>query len=725
MEPHDNDTRPSDEGQGSTLNEGSGVLSWKQIEELTAALATAFRQPDFEDIVLSLNKDPDDVVPRGMLFKQGLRRFVTEASKGGWVRRLVSVARDANANFAAPAFLLLADAPERGHFPPGDDEETRGGIPGLSFDRLGAVHMHVDSPQAQEVLEKLRDRHLEENYPSEVSHVVRHRSGPQREVSLWSQTYQAHTPGATQGTERFDTFLTTRFTEGPGAPTRKQCFGFRSTIREVLTDLQHHKLAGCVVELERVVGTVDETGRTTMADTANWRLGDSCPDFDDDALLFRPEPIREQLYELHFSLNIARSSAETPGVVEEKLPLELDALLKLCQEANISVGGWFLFFDSQRWAYRSNVFTSVVLESDLKRRWTEMRTQLERLLGPGKNWSLRLLAEKCLALWRTPLTRLDDSTYTVHDLAAWENKVTGGHFWVVAPNFLGDQEASVRRAMLANIRKGVRYTYFLRTSADAMRWLKFKNDLMDRDLAVKSHLRAFVVTFAKWYELRDRFGFIANPGTDQEQAMHLKVDERTQKIYGGSPMGKEDARQVVKVLQPLLDVEPVGEWREVVERSNVESMAVLHLKYTPRRGPSFESTFDKDLAIAISRSQGEVFSSDASSLVVGFSGRTEAVCRAVRFTKELRTILQKFGESPVLDDESPTIGIDCGTVERAIRSYGMQWGGAAVRGAREILGLVERPGVFLSKGAAAQFQGEEAIAALKAINDELYEIPDL
>lgn len=718
------------------MNEGSGFLTWKQIDELTTALLDAFSQTDFEGIALALDRDPDEVTPRGMVFREGLLRFVTAASRQNWVRRLVEVAHETNKTFTVPPFLLQkSGAAEKRSFPPGDDEESQENVPGLSFDRIGAIHMHVDGPYAQEVFEKLRDRHTEENYLSEVSHVVDHCSGPQRNISLWTQTYRAHTPGSQQEEESFDSFLTTRLTEGPEPPSRKLCFGFRSTIRDVLGDLHHHKLAGCVVELERVVGTVDETGRVKMADTESWELRDACPDFDDDALLFRAAQVRDKIYELHFSLNIERCSPDKPGVLEQEPPLELDTLVKVCRRANISVGGWFLFFDSERWAYRSNAFASGVLASDLESKWKMMRAQLAKELRPGRNWSLRLLAEKCLTLWRTPLTKLDESTYTVHDLAAWEKSVKGGHFWVVAPNFLGDQEDSVKRAMLANIRKGVRYTYFLRTNADAMRWLKFKSDLLDLELSVKNHLRAYIVTFAKWFELRNRFGFIANPGTDEEHAMHLKVDERTQKIYGGSPMGKEDARQVVKVLQPLLDAEPVGEWREVVERVNVESMAVLHLKYSPRRCPSLESTFDKDLAIAISKCQGEVFSSDSNSLVVGFIGRADAVNRAVRFTKELRSIIHRTGDqfeprtqgdgNPTIDGEAPTVGIDCGTVERAIRSYGMQWEGAAVTGALETLKLAQHPGVFLSKGAADQFRADDAAPILKPISEQLYEIPNL
>jgi hypothetical protein len=710
------------------MTDGSGVLAWKQIDEFASALKDHFNESEFRKVVRAMDGDPDDVMRMGTTFPESLTAYVTDLSRRRLVDKLVKAASETNHAFKWPVDPPPPPpAPKRAKrtYQLGHDEQSRGNVPGLSYGKLGAIHMHVDGSRAQELFDNIVERHKKDMLHSEMSHIVDSCAGPQRNVWLWDQTYKAHTPGLQDGVEGLDAFSTTRLFGGPKPPSQKECLSMRATIRDVLTDLYHYEESGGVLELERVVATVDESGKVTMADPFELEPTDISALLDDGALLFKQERFRSKTYELHFSVNISRCLEDKPGVVQSEQPLELQELVDACERRGIPIGGWFLFFDAERWAYRSNAFAEEVAEVELRRIWQALREELQTRLGTGGNWTIRLLAERCLALWRCPLKekKTNKSILTVRELAEWEASVDDGDFWVVAPNFLGDQDEAVKSAMKQNLGRGVHYTYFLRSNADAMRWLAFKTDLENEKYNVKDQLKACVISFGKWNQLGNRFEFIANPGTDKQSAMQLMVDELSQKVYAGSPMGPRLIETAVGVLKPLLDARPRGELREVLETLNIDSMAVMYFRFSDELCPTVAESFDKNLAIAISKSQGEVFSSDADCLVVGFPGRGEAVSRAVNFTSKLKSMISPDGYAA----QPLTIGIDCGHVQRATRSYGMEWEGSAVKGASDTLKLAMdtlklAPSVFLSKNAADELRKKETRPQLKRIRDDLYEL---
>jgi hypothetical protein len=65
-----------------------------------------------------------------------------------------------------------------------------------------------------------------------------------------------------------------------------------------------------------------------------------------------------------------------------------------------------------------------------------------------RNWS-----------WKTPLARANSKMMTVPEMAHWEGQ-TPREFWVVAGNFLGDQDERVCQAMQSEGTSLAKKAYF-------------------------------------------------------------------------------------------------------------------------------------------------------------------------------------------------------------------------------------------------------------------------
>jgi effector-associated domain 1 (EAD1)-containing protein len=705
-------------------------LSGEEQLNIRDVLRSAYVTPSsFKELLLGINQEWDDLSSDKDEYPARILSVVRYANARGWLPELITRAR---ADIPSDPILLRVEAQLSAEanlhavelrrvaadsvICPSYElrEEFRGvpGVHGLSHGKMGSIHLHVDGgAHAHVLILNLLKQHREEDYVCDINQVDLFVPGPQR-TKEWEETYKVHTPGHVE--EELTFFSTTRLFDGPCVPNRKQWAQIRAKTRDALTSMHHHSSGGLVVELERVVGSVDANGSVTMATPLALPSLELHHIFEPNSILFKPpgNAMQQTMYELHISVDFPR----TP----EKPPVDLNAMLDVSKRAGSAVGGWFLFYATDRWAYRSNGFTTQLSEDGLKEKWSRFRQALSAVVAADKSeFSLKLLAEESLGVWKSPLQKYVESVRTVRDLADWEQNISeDGQFWVIAPNFLGDQDDRVRAAMLVNFGKRIKYTYFLKSSADARRWLEFKAEMVQSSAEAKDLMQAIVISFAKWERLRDRFAFIANPGTSQQQAMLLKVDEFSQRIYAGSPMSVDEGEKVVNMLKPLVDAEQVREWRQVVGTRGLQTMAVVHIRYAADAAERTGDQFDKDLAIAISRFQGEVFASDARTVVLGFEGSPEAVSRAIRFMRKLRAARPEESASNI-----STVAIDYGGVQRAIRSFGMQWEGEAVEGARKTLSLAaERPGIFLSARAADGLRSYEILPSsdLEQIGAELY-----
>jgi hypothetical protein len=490
--------------------------------------------------------------------------------------------------------------------------------------------------------------------------------------------YALHTPGIAQ--EELDYFSTTCLHDGPDLPEPAQWQKIKAATREVLVQLDDLETAanasGVVLELERVVGTVDEAGNVELADSLRLRDSDVSAMFDGQDLLFKPNYRKNwvggtPLYELHFSLDLERG----PGDIEP--PLALQRISNLSEQAGLAVGGWFLFDDKRRWAYRSNGFEPAIsreLLAGCYQRFEEVLNKAGVTGLPG--YRLRLIAEEAVAVWKSPLKKFPDVS-TVSDLARWEASLDPlREFWVVAPNFLGDQDGRVFDAMHKQLRKGARYVYFLRSNADARRWISFRADLKER-LQMEPKMDAYVFEFddAFW---DTNMTFIANPRSKSPLAMRLLTDRLTQQIIGGLLDSGSLAVQLVGRLQSALRDPHIRRCERVIIEPRQDKVAAVCLRFLEHPAePDWEQAFDDLLAKQVSVSRGEIVRYGGHTIVVLFAG-ARCLQSGVAYARGLGERLHNIGPNSQVRP-----GIGYGDGQQRARADGMSWCADAIHDAKE------------------------------------------
>jgi hypothetical protein len=87
----------------------------------------------------------------------------------------------------------------------------------------------------------------------------------------------------------------------------------------------------------------------------------------------------------------------------------------------------------------------------------------------GVEYRLRTLVEQVLGIWRGG-DQPQHVAWSIPALGDWEMSCPAEEdVWVIAGNFLGDRSPDVGEAVVYNLARDVRYTYFLRTHADVLR----------------------------------------------------------------------------------------------------------------------------------------------------------------------------------------------------------------------------------------------------------------
>ena len=587
-------------------------------------------------------------------------------------------------------------------------QDNERGEPGLSH-RLDSIHLHVDGAQAKDLIHDFAAEQRRHGRTTEIASIERALAGPQRQDL--PGTYRLHTPGST-AVEELDYFSTTSLYSGPTCPDRSARQSIASVVNDLLGefDARVDDTSGIVVELERVVGTVDSVGTVALSGELALR-NDVKEDLLAD-LFFSPfdgasgKPgARAAAYEYHFSIDIARPDLHHP------IPLE--RMMAISQQAGLRIGGWFMFRDPERWAYRSNSFESEVSHRLLKDRWQRLRDKLSSDSIPAlRNARLRLLAEEALAVWKTPVSLGQVDVLTLHRLAAWERNLPDlGEFWVILPNFLGDRNLRIAAAMLNNFKRDTRYVYFLRTHADAKRWLAFKDRMVERDPAAESLMSAYVVGFADLGEWKNVAAFIANPRATMPEGVRLQVDPVSNEVRYGRTMPASRVRLIVEGLTPVMAGGSISSWQRV-EGGQPASMVVavcLNLMIDP--GEEMFEVLDGELAVAASSLNGEIALYGTKSITAIFEGSRVGLEHALKFAMDVLRRTEALG----LGTKVPRAGIDFGEARQTPRACGMLWTGPAMRGSRGVLfGALELPGVYVSHsvGDLWQASGASAINAL-------------
>ena len=594
------------------------------------------------------------------------------------------------------------------------------GIRGLSR-RLGSIHLHVDGAQARSFVEDLVERHNARQRLSELAYVVASQPGPQRRQA--PRIYDLHNPGR-NGQDELDFFSTSQLHPGPGLPTRAER---RALALEVLDQLcridpMGEDASGVVLELERVVGTVDDNGNVSLAQELSLRGSPLTLDNEQAMRLFAPFNRQrggmqsQSAYELHFSLDIDRLPDD------KRPPVALEDLVAMSAQAAMTLGGWFLFHDQERWAYRSNEFVAGITEQSLRTRWTNLRAALAADTRPRlQSARLRLLAEEALAVWRTPLALEKESLRTLDSLAAWERDFVGlEEFWVLLPNFLGDQNEEVRKAMLSNFDRDVRYTYFLRSNADARRWLDFRDSLSQEHEKADSLLSAYVLDFRPGSAWADLTAFVANPGRPLSEGYALRVDESTNRALYGDRLSDERLKTVVDAHARALGNDQIVSWRLVQGASAELEITGVCASLLHEPDEAMFERLDGHLALLASQFDGSVEVYGSRSITAVFEGSRAGFALAQQFAA---AVLQRGAAWLAGSGQTVLrVGLHWGRARVVHRAIGPMWTGAAIRHSRRVLDQApERCGAFASRDRAGWPPFEPRVT-LQPVGDTVVEL---
>jgi hypothetical protein len=252
------------------------------------------------------------------------------------------------------------------------------GLPAGFFRQVGIMHMHVDGAGYEDLVNSLV-RNLEAGGArAKLTAVSQAVAGPQRAEE--PDTYASHTPG-TLNDEHLEYFSTTSLRNRTDAV---------QTIQKVLPLLAEHE--GVVIEVERVIAKVDESGWRSLPVRDLPILGEDVG--------FVRNPTMD--YELHHALEFLPGPQGTT-----QPPIRIEQLLADTTALGLKVGGWFNFPKKDgQWSFRSNAFTSVA-EEDLE----ALVTKEYELLGQYaaekhlqcQRWTI---VEQVLGIWRSPFERL-------------------------------------------------------------------------------------------------------------------------------------------------------------------------------------------------------------------------------------------------------------------------------------------------------------------------------
>ena len=554
--------------------------------------------------------------------------------------------------------------------------EARSQATGAGQRGLNRVHLHIDGSGLDEAFLRLVPQLACGPSPShiEVTRIAAAVAGPQR--SDYPETYQSHTPGI--GVEQFEVFSTLEVGDRGDAIT---------ALQRIVPALAQHR--GAVVEAEHVVGVIDEGGAWSAA------FGDPLASIDVPELQARRAHTLP--FEIHFGINIPRQDRSPP-------PFHLEQLLAVCDQQNIRVGGWFRFDKEDRWAYRSNQFAKELNVAALKAQHQALR---EHLLALVPHVTLWVMVERILGVWKMlgrPATALR-RTLDLRGLARWEHDFPQlQRFWVVAPNFAGDQDQDVREAMIHNLGiRDVEYTYFLRSFADVQRLRQLARSLSEEvgDLAYQ---RIHAVLLAHGgrlvhspHDFTEENCFIALPAADGPPEGFSLTRSPEGRINGGRAMTARETAQIIERLRRFIGPadEPQGlriplrVGQQQTPRRMLMCTDFVGSVESERRlgGQSWErilELYDFLVAEEASKADGEVVKNLGDGYLVLFADPI----RALHCAQQVQARIERWRRQ---DCVVPLhrIALDEGPVMLVQRAQGPDVAGAAVA---RCLGLVQRTG---------------------------------
>lgn len=554
------------------------------------------------------------------------------------------------------------------------------------FSKIDSIHVHVDGGDERAAVAEVVRALDREGKESKINKVIDFERGPQRDEC--PDDYDPHTPGGidSENLQYFSTHLLGDFAET------------KRGLRQLLTRLPDTAGKGMVIEAERVIGKFSDEQGVDWSDTYIHDFPALCSG-DVGYKVSRTQPI-----EIHYAVDVLRH-----GAWLNKPPLDLKALTALTTSLGLRVGGWFLFDKGERnvWAYRSNMFYREAQEGEIEDCRVRLRSALEEL-GRRQGFTCKVIAlvEQAIGIWNTPLKRFNEPR-SVEELSDWEAKYPNlRDFWVVTPNFLGDKDEHIKGAMARNLQnRNVTYTYFLESFADYNRLLSFAEELdslLGRNGVVYDRIRVVLVhrESSRQSALETVFGqqargsgcFIANPlpspdGVEDIDGYVLEKSEHPGRISGGRLMRREQAKEIVELLKPLVpDGRPLHGFcmplsaqknREIHGATiiclDLRGIADLLNDVGDNGKARMLREYDLLIAAETSKLGGYVVRSIEPGYLLMFEGPNEALLCAEQLLREIGA------------PDSQKIAIDLGGVWRVMRAHGYDYYGKTVARCRHLL----------------------------------------
>lgn len=594
-------------------------------------------------------------------------------------------------------------------------------LPG-GFRNLGTIHLHIDGGANLDLIGAI-DRKLKDLDRAGISGksnlIAKAIAGPQRKDSGFRETYASHTPGLQPWEETFEYFSTIYLQNSESISERNL-----KIIREILEEFS--KYPGVVVEIERVFGHIDNEGRWKNASTLH------VPTIKEHSVGFRrsfTHPI-----EIHHAIDLPKIDPT------HSAPLDLNTLRKIFTDLNVKIGGLFLFEKDNSWSYRSSQFAQydnyqeIAQEGHYKIRKhfeseglsTFYWTIVEQVLGIWKSDEYGFSSQIAIAPQNQNSNNLPGSnSYSkptnseeqypllkVPQLATWETICRkNSEFWVVTGNFLGDIDPDVREAMIINLKKGVRYTYFLRTYADLGRLRLFISDLsahveknVVEQITPVLMYRNDDVTREQSQIIHGNDYFIKSPSIPNERSGYIiRRNKLGDSLPIGEPMTQDNIQLVVDELSPIFALKSLGiiippqskekKWFSVLFTDLVDSVLAAE-QIDHEDWIQVLDDYDVIVAREVSKHRGNVLKFTGDGYICYFDDPRDCYKCASSLQRAVVVHNNTTGLNPI---PSQKIAIDYGVATKVDRANSYDYNGPSLNRCSRILKGTNGDQILMSK----------------------------
>ena len=215
--------------------------------------------------------------------------------------------------------------------------------------------------------------------------------GPQTKLQEFKETYNAHNPISAEDAS-FSYFVSIGLNSSTTLPNNKkkqEAIDYVASWMAIISS--EEKIA---LEVERVIAKIDYYGKYNDIDNGRLTFVGNT-EFDDFAKIINKNTFsnnkRSKDCEIHHYLDFDKDNVN-------QQPIELIKLLDLCNENDITVGGWFVFDSKNEWLFRSNLFADKTNAIEIAK--TQDRLLRTAISNRFKNVRIKTVVEHILGIWK-------------------------------------------------------------------------------------------------------------------------------------------------------------------------------------------------------------------------------------------------------------------------------------------------------------------------------------